>query len=289
MLALGASSTIDLEALEGVDREDIETAPECAVLRLAQKRRLLNALNRPRPKPSPPPAPPPPPYAPGFLAMGKSLAAPLADTHFAGWLRRFAGYAADVRLGSVSPGASRARPAADAATAAAVAGPTVLDSTGAPDRTTASRPPDASSALPVKDETTEGEEGPLGSAEVAEPAIADLRGSRDPLDGASVSPSPTARATEEDSNAGGHRSPHHPRGVDGRADGVEAPERLRTPRHVSSDAQEFLWRLIGWAGRASDASGDDDEGELDEDDLLEHDELRARALRRLQADWDRRL
>lgn len=146
LLALGASSILDLEALEGVDRHDIDGAPECAVLRLAQKRRLLHALNRPRPKPSPPPAPPPPPYAPGFVSLGLSLAAPLADTPLAGWLRQIAGYAAETRLGSVRP-SSRAHASGSAADGSVL-------------------------GHAAEEATWEGEDGALGSAEVSvdEPA-----------------------------------------------------------------------------------------------------------------------
>ena len=42
-------------------------------------------------------------------------------------------------------------------------------------------------------------------------------------------------------------------------------------------------------GEEEEAHGEDDDDELDEEDRVVHDELRARARRRLQADWNLRM
>ena len=56
----------------GIGSDELEDDAVCAVLRLAQKRRILHVLNRPRQSPSPPPAPP---FAPGGLSLSLRIAA----------------------------------------------------------------------------------------------------------------------------------------------------------------------------------------------------------------------
>ena len=62
---------------------ELDRTPKCSGLRLAQKRRLVHAFNRPLPSPPPPPAQPPPPA----LAVVLPDLAARADGILRGWAR----------------------------------------------------------------------------------------------------------------------------------------------------------------------------------------------------------
>ena len=106
--------------LPGISKAELDVDESCASLRLAQKRRLLHVLNRPRPSPGPPPAPPPPPNEPGVLTVlsgmrfPDGMQSPLDHVRnrigdgARGLLRHFAGRSKRTRLASGAEGGDHA-------------------------------------------------------------------------------------------------------------------------------------------------------------------------------------